>query len=346
MTFVLAADRVFTPADRGPARVVVDAGFVVDVTGPGPADSAVPVLAPGFVDLQCNGVGNVSFASGGAGVWARAAARLALTGVTTVLPTLVSGTAVEAVLEDFTTGHPGPDFPGVHLEGPMLSPARHGAHPLDALSRLDVDAVLGQPVRLVTLAPELPGALDTAARLVSGGITVAAGHTDADADAAIAAFDAGVHLVTHLWNAMRPLDHRDPGIIGAALVDDRVRVCLIGDGVHVDPRVVVATWRAVGPRRFVGVTDSVAVTSGLRADGAAVRDAATGGLAGSAVTMGTVLGNLVGWGIPPADAIAAVSANAADAVGLEDRGRIEVGMRADLVVLDDELGVVGVPEQT
>lgn len=342
---VLAAERIFTPALLGPGRVVVDAGVVVDVGAPGRADVAVPVLAPGFVDLQCNGVGDVSFAAGGAATWARAAALLAPTGATTVLPTVVSGCPVDTALDGFGSGLRVPDFPGLHLEGPMLSPVRRGAHCADALTDLDVDAVLARPVRLVTLAPELPGALGVAARLAAAGITVAAGHTDADADTAAAAFDTGVHLVTHLWNAMRPLDRRDPGLVGAALVDDRVRVCVIGDGVHVDPRVVLATWRAVGAGRFVGVTDAVAAVAGFHVDGAAVRDDLHGALAGSAVTMDTVLRNLVTWGVPVADAIAAVSANPAAAVGLTDRGGIEVGLRADVVALDDDLRVIPVPSE-
>lgn len=352
MTLVVAAERLFTPEARGPGRVAVDDGVVVEVevavAGSGRADVEVPVLAPGFVDLQCNGTGDVSFATGGEANWERARSLLAQSGARVVLPTLITGTSVTQALEGFSVGGPNgaavPEFPGLHLEGPMLSPARHGAHPPEDLGDLDVDAVLGWPVRLVTLAPELAGALDVARRLAAGGVTVAAGHSDADADAAAAAFDAGVGLVTHMWNAMRPMTRRDPGIAGAALVDDRVRVCVICDGVHVDPIVVQATWRAVGPHRFVAVSDSVGVTpawadAGYRVDGVVVRDRA-GALAGSAITMDAALRNLVTWGVPLADAVAAVSANPADAVGLGARGRVAAGLRADLVALDDDLHVL------
>lgn len=348
MTFVIAAETLFTPSDRGPGRVAVDEGVVVDLMGPGRADASVAVLTPGFVDLQCNGVGDLQFGTGGAANWERARGALAASGVTTVLPTLVSGSSLESALEGFSTVGQGgvPEFPGLHLEGPMLSPLRHGAHPPGELRDIDVAAVLALPVRLVTLAPELPGAIGVARALQAGGVVVAAGHSDADADEAAAAFDAGVHLVTHLWNAMRPLTQRDPGIVGAALVDDRVRVCVIGDGVHVDPLVVRATWRAVGPNRFVAVTDSVGVTPqwarmGYHVEGAAVVDRG-GALAGSSVGIDVVLRNLVSWGMPPAAAVMAVSSNAADAVGLGDRGRIEVGLRADLVALDEGLRVLSV----
>lgn len=349
MTFVVSAERVFTPEARGPGRVAVEDGVVVEVTGPGRADAAVPVLTPGFVDLQCNGTGDVSFATGGEANWERARALLAPSGATAVLPTLITGTPVTQALEGFCVGGPGgagvPEFPGVHLEGPMLSPARHGAHPVEGLGDVDVAAVLEWPVRLVTLAPELPGALNIVRRLVAGGVTVAAGHSDADAGEAAAAFDAGVRLVTHLWNAMRPMTRRDPGLAGTALVDDRVRVCVICDGVHVDPIVVEATWRAVGPRRFVAVTDSVGVTAaggsraGLHVDGAVVRDRG-GDLTGSAITMDVALRNLVRWGLGTADAVAAVTSNPAAAIGLSGRGCIEVGSRADLVALDADLHVL------
>lgn len=345
MTTVLAAGRLFTPSARGPGRVVVEDGRVTEIAGPGPADVEFPVIVPGLVDLQCNGIGDTNFATGGTANWDRARALLATTGAATVLPTLVTGTPVGRALDGFEPAGV-PEFPGLHLEGPMLSPARHGAHPVTALGPLDVDAIVDLPVRLVTLAPEVPGALAAAAGLMAAGITVAAGHTDAGADEAAAAFDAGIRLVTHLWNAMRPLDRRDPGLVGAALVDDRVRVCVIGDGTHVDPRVVLATWRGVGPDRFVAVTDSVGVTdelatAGVHVDAAAVRDR-DGALVGSATTIDVVLGNLVRWGLPVADAVAAVTSNPAAAVSLHDRGRIDIGVRADLVALDDDLRVIDV----
>lgn len=345
MRRVLATERLFTPGYAGPGRVVVEDGLVTDVLGPGPADVECPVLAPGLVDLQCNGAGDTSFATGGRRNWARARLLLAGTGAATVLPTIVTGSSLGDALDGFDPGGV-PEFAGLHLEGPMLSPARHGAHPAGELAPLDVDAIAALPVRLVTLAPEVPGALEVAADLMAAGIAVAAGHTDADADEAQVAFDAGVHLVTHLWNAMAPLGHRAPGLVGAALVDERVRVCVIGDGVHVDPRVVLATWRAVGPDRFVAVTDSVGVTEelatlGVHVDGAGVRDR-DGALVGSAASIGAVLRNLVLWGLPVTDALAAVTSNPAAAVGLDDRGRIEVGLRADLTALDDDLHVIDV----
>lgn len=344
MIVVIGTEALYTPEAAGPGRIVVDGGIIVDVAGPGPADVSVPILAPGMVDLQCNGISDVLFARCDASGWDRAGRLLAAAGTTTVLPTLVTGSDVDAVAAVWPGTGGCPDMAGLHLEGPMLSPQRRGAHDPSLMRPLDVDHVLSRPVRLVTLAPEVVGALDAAAALTAGGVTVAAGHSDATADEAAVAFDAGVGVVTHLWNAMAPMRHRAPGLVGAALTDERVTVCVIGDGVHVDRRVVLLTWRCVGTGRFAAVTDAVGVdaaaaAAGLSVDGAVVRSR-DGSLQGSAVTMDQVLRNLVTWGIPLADAVAATTTTPAAAVGLTDRGRLQPGRRADLAAFDDELRVI------
>jgi N-acetylglucosamine-6-phosphate deacetylase len=227
-----------------------------------------------------------------------------------------------------------------------------GTHP--PASRRDPDAALAErileagPVRLVTLAPELPGALDLVDLLLARGVTVSLGHTNATAEEAHAAFDRGVHTVTHLFNAMRPLRHRDPGVIGAALSRDDVVVQLIVDGAHLSAEVVRIVLAAARGRVAL-VTDAIA-GAGLGdgtyllgeieivvRDGAARR--ADGVLAGSALTMIEAVRNLHALGATLEEALAAATEVPARVLGAADVGSLEVGARADVVVLDDALEI-------
>ena len=215
------------------------------------------IAAPGFVDLQVNGYAGVDFAAADAAGYATAGEALLEGGVTAYQPTLITAPedSLLAALREVPLGEQaGPRILGVHLEGPFLSPARLGAHP--AAARRDPDRELLErllaagPVSHMTLAPELPGALELVDLLQARGIVVSCGHTDATAAEAHAAFDRGVGTVTHLFNAMRPLGHRDPGIVGAALVRDDVIVQVILDGHHLarrDRSARLADGR--GPRR-------------------------------------------------------------------------------------------------
>src|SRR5690606_19494402 len=183
------------------------------------------------------------------------------TGVTSFLPTLVSSPLEEmeraAAWPELAAAAPagGARALGLHLEGPLLAPQRAGAHDRAVIEAAEadpglLDRMLALPhLRLVTLAPERPGALDRIARLVAAGITVSLGHTDADRDAVRAAASAGARLVTHLYNAMSGFAHRAPGAVGAALTDDRLVLGLIADGVHADPDAVALAVRAAGPGR-------------------------------------------------------------------------------------------------
>jgi N-acetylglucosamine-6-phosphate deacetylase len=241
----------------------------------------------------------------------------------------------------------------VHLEGPFLSPARLGTHGLDG--RHDPDTALLErllaagPVKLMTLAPELPGALDLIDRLHERGVTVSLGHSDATAAQAHAAFDRGVRTVTHIFNAMRPLAHRDPGIVGAALTRPEVVVQAIVDGVHLDRDIVRLLWR-VAAGRLALVTDAIA-GAGLGdgtyalgeieivvADDVVRRE--DGVLAGSALTMIEAVRNLVAEGVPLARALEAASTVPARILGLRQVGELTPGAPADIVVLDDSLEVV------
>src|SRR5262245_47622049 len=196
----------------------------------------------GLIDLQVNGAAGHDLTSSPESLWAVGEA-LAGYGVAAWLPTLVSPgwPIVERARAAFAAGPPagyrGATVLGWHVEGPFLSPRRHGAHDPAALRAPDVGAVRDWSpacgIRLVTLAPELPGALPVVDALVAAGVVVSAGHSAATHDEARAGFDAGIRAVTHLFNAMSPLDHRDPGLPGAALADPRVTICLIPDGLHV-----------------------------------------------------------------------------------------------------------------
>jgi N-acetylglucosamine-6-phosphate deacetylase len=317
------------------------------------------IAAPGFVDLQVNGFAGVDFLDADRGGYERASEALLETGVTSFLPTFITSPeerVLSALQEVPAAPAGGARVLGVHLEGPFLSPVRLGAHPPSA--RRDPDLMLarrlieGGPVVLMTVAPELPGALELIALLREHGIVVSCGHTDATAPEAHAAFDAGATLTTHLFNAMRPLGHRDPGVVGAALSRPDVVAQLIVDGVHLAPEVVQLVWRAAAGR--VGlVTDAIAaagigdgtymlgeVEVDVR-DGVA-RRASDGVLAGSVLTMIEAVRNVHALGAPLEQALTAASAVPARVLGSERVGRIERGVPADVVVLDDALEVVRV----
>ncbi len=212
------------------------------------------LAVPGFVDLQVNGFGGVDFLDADAAGYRQAGDALLETGVTAYLPTLITSPEDKllAALAEVPVDSESPRILGVHLEGPFLSALRLGTH--DASARRDPDLELldrlldGGPVRLMTLAPELPGAFALIEQLLGRGVTVSLGHSDATADEANAAFDLGVRTVTHLFNAMRPLLHRDPGIVGAALARDDVVVQMILDGVHLASETVKVVWRAAPGR--------------------------------------------------------------------------------------------------
>jgi N-acetylglucosamine-6-phosphate deacetylase len=265
------------------------------------------ILAPGLCDLQVNGAAGHEITSGTAALDAIDAFQLDH-GVTSYLPTLISpdDETAERALPELAARAADPESPvaGVHVEGPFLSPEHAGMHPVGRL-RLPADGIpswLENPaVRLVTLAPELPGALELVARLSSRGVAVALGHSGASAEVARAAIDAGARLVTHVFNAMGPMHHTAPGLAGLALVDERVHVCVIADGVHVHPLVLELVRRAAG-ERVVLVTDATpaAGSSGgryemagvpieRRADGAA--HTADGRLAGSTLTLDDAVRN-------------------------------------------------------
>ena len=355
-----------------PGWLVVDQGLVVAV-GAGEPDAAwasaehvdlgAVTLVPGFVDVHCHGGGGASFGDGPDVV--ASARTVAAThrahGTTTIVASLV--TAPLPALRDAIVGLAplveSGEIAGVHLEGPWLSPLHKGAHEPTLLREpalADVDSLLGaRPgvVKVVTIAPELPGGLDAVRRIVEAGAVAAIGHTDADAATATAAVDAGVTLATHLFNAMLPVHHRVPGPVLALLEDPRVAVELIADGVHLHPLTVQHAARSAGVGRTVLVTDAMSATGVADGEyllGSLVVDVVDGvarlreggSIAGSTLTLDVALRGAVAAGVPLDDALAALTTTPARVLGRTDVGHLEPGARADAVVLDGSLTVVAV----
>ena len=322
-----------------------------------PSANGKGVASPGFVDLQVNGFGGVDFLDAAAAGYRVAGQAMLETGVTAYLPTFITSPEEQlvAALTEMPNGSEGsPHVLGAHLEGPFLAPERLGTHPESARRDPDTDLLerllAAGPVRLVTLAPELPGAGALIDLLHRRGVTVSCGHTDANALEANAAFDLGVHTVTHLFNAMRPFNHRDPGIAGVALSRDDVIVQVILDGIHLAPDTAKLIW-SVGGGRVALVTDSMAGAGngdgsyslgGLEVE---IRDGVARGpdgvLAGSSLTMIEAVRNLHSLGVPLADALDAATAVPSRIIGLASEGLV-AGAPADVVVLDDNLEVARV----
>lgn len=349
---VIRGGRVLVDGEFVDRDVCCRDGVIVDAVGPGADvfDASGLLVAPGFIDVQINGGWGHDFTTDPASV-AAVAAELPATGVTAFLPTVVT-TSPDRRAAALATPLPASAL-GWHFEGPMIAPSRVGAHDPAWVGPVGTDelATWAGRVRLVTLAPETPGAMAAIAALTAAGVTVAIGHTACTADEFAAARHTGAAAVTHLFNAMAPFSHRAPGPIGAALADPAVVAGLICDGIHVDPVAVAMAWRALGPDRTLLVTDAMAalgvravdeiVLGGLRVtvgdDGVRTPD---GVLAGSNLSMDAAVRNLVAFtGCTPAEALGCASRVPADLLGLADRGRIAEGARADLVLLDESLHV-------
>jgi N-acetylglucosamine-6-phosphate deacetylase len=368
---LIAADTVVL--EQGVCRPgwVQTVGPRITACGPGappqPADVDLhdAVVVPGFVDIHVHGGGGASYLDGDLAEILRAASFHRKHGTTTTLASLVTAggadllTGIRALAEATREGV----IAGIHLEGPWLSAVHCGAHDHTQLRdpvRAEIDALLAAgdgAIRMVTLAPERAGSDDAIARLADAGVVVAVGHTDASYAQTRHAIDLGATVATHLFNAMRPLHHREPGPALALLEDDRVTVELIADGVHVHPAVADATARAVGADRVAVVTDATAA-AGLGdgefrlgtmpvdvVDGVAhVRGTST--IAGSTATMDQLFRAAAGFGSDFDAALAAAvqmtSTTPARAVGLIDVGYVRIGAQADLVVLDRDLQVSAV----
>jgi len=347
---VLAARGLCRPGPPEPGWVAVADGRISELGAgpppPGAVDLGDVVLAPAFVDLQLNGVGDVDLADADPAGWQAVADRLAGRGVGAYLATFVSAPldAYDPFLDRLGAAigaaHGGAAPLGAHLEGPFLGGAP-GAHPPGLLRAADLPWLVGRLdahpglVKMVTLAPEADPGFAATRALTERGVVVALGHSSATDDEARAATDAGARVVTHLFNAMSPLRHREPGLVGAALDDARLTPTLIADLVHVHPAAVRIAFAAC--RSLVLVSDAVATNDELvAADGAARLP--DGRLAGAVALLDDALANVVGLGVPIEEAVRAASTRPAAVLGLTDRGRLAVGARADLVALDPRHG--------
>jgi N-acetylglucosamine-6-phosphate deacetylase len=364
---VVAAEGLWSPG------WLVAAGGRIQALGPGEApggmraevgalgtvvDGRGSVLLPGFIDVHVHGGDGADVMDADPDGLRRLACFHAAHGVTTLLPTTWAAppaaieAAVAAIAEAAGPVDGGATILGAHLEGPWINPARAGAQdpagirppdPAEARRLLDVGAGV---VRLVTLAPELPGAGDVIRECVGRGVTVAAGHTEAGWDDMVAAVAAGVSHVTHTFNAMAGFGHRDPGTAGAALALPQLRCELIADGHHVHPGAMAVLARAKGPGGVVLVSDAVRA-AGLPAGAVdlggrtaqhccgAVR-LPDGRLAGSVLTLDVAVRHFAaatGWDWP--ELARAAAGNAADALGLANKGRLAPGADADVVLVGD-----------
>ncbi|HEX6235318.1 MAG TPA: N-acetylglucosamine-6-phosphate deacetylase [Jiangellaceae bacterium] len=314
-------------------------------------------VVPGFVDIHVHGGGRASYVPGDQDQALTAAALHRQHGTTTTMASLVTATpdslavAVSELAELVEDGV----LAGIHLEGPFLSAKRCGAHdpallidPEPDVVRMLLEAGRGA-INMVTLAAELPHSTGAVARLAAEGVIAAIGHTDASYDETRAAVDAGATVATHLFNAMRPVHHREPGPVPALLEDERVTVELICDGVHLHPAVVRMAVAAAGADRVVLVTDAMdAAGAGdgdyvlgdlaVRVVGGVARLADGGAIAGSTLTMDRAFRFAVEAGVSVPDAVRMSSTNPARLLGLAGRvGELRSGLDADVVVLDEGL---------
>lgn len=304
-------------------------------------DASNCFVTPGLIDLQVNG-------SPKCNLWADPSAKeledlrrqMIECGVTSFLPTLITddidhlnknisflnanGVGSKQVTDEKDLAR----MPGIHLEGPFLSAKRPGVHPpqyIKPLSLSNVKQVSCENVKLMTVACENDPGGETLDWLMKQKIEISLGHSDADLNQAQSAFDRGVKLVTHLFNAMPPLHHRSPGAVGAVFLDDRVTACIIADGLHLSPDAVKLIYKIKGPDKIILVTDIATVGT---------KD---GGLVGSSITLDQAVLNMVHWKVCDfATAIRMASTNAAESVHLDSVGSIDKGKIADILVWDKE----------
>lgn len=365
----LTAATLFTPVDRMERPILLlDGATVVEV---GSRDQqAVPpncpvfdfgdgILAPGFVDIHIHGGAGHDVMEPDSQALPAVERLIAQHGVSSYFPTTVTAPmdqtlqALDRLATAIETARNHDDLRarplGIHLEGPFISHLRRGVHPPEnllppTLAAFDRfwQASRGH-IRVMTIAPELPGAMEMIAEAAKRGVCVSLGHSDADAPTTRAAVQAGARHATHTFNAMRPLGHRDPGVVGEVLTNDSISADIIADGIHLDPEIVKLFLKMKGLERSVLITDATAATGmpdgryrlgSLEVEvknGKCTRD---GHLAGSVLTMDRAIRNVMKYGDwSLSHALRAATFNPARAVNLTQVGRLEAGARADLVVL-------------
>lgn len=369
MTTILAARALVDGTLLGPVRLEIDRGRIASVVtgeralqGPPPdlrLDSGT--LTPGLLDLQNNGSFGADFADASPEQWAHVLAGLASRGVTGIEPTIITA-PLEDLNEGFDrihaaqqahAGEPVCRILGAHLEGPFISPNRPGVHRVECMrdpSPEALDTLLAHPATAavlltVTLAPERPHALEAIRRLSAEGVVVSVGHSDATAAEVWAAADAGATMTTHIFNAQRPLKHREPGVAGAVLADERFFVGTIIDGLHLHPSIVKVVY-ASAPGRVVGVTDAI-VTAGLPShtpltfgghtvanDDTGLGRREDGTIAGAGIVLDEGVRRMIAAGLDPATVLASCTEVPARSLRRTDIGHLAPGALADLVWWD------------
>lgn len=374
MRTIFAAARLYTPVEEiQDPLLVVEEGRVTDVLlrakSEVPANASVidfgdAILAPGFLDIHIHGGAGLDVMRASVSELPRLGQFEASHGVTGYFPTTVAAPmdstcaalerladAIEAAAKPASNGGPVGARPlGIHLEGPFLSHKRRGVHPPENLLEPTVEifdrlwqAARGH-VRMLTIAPEIPGAIEVIAEAARRNVCVSIGHSDAEMPVAQAAVRAGARHATHTFNAMRPLDHREPGILGEALSNDSLSADLIADGIHVAPEVVKVFLQAKGVERAVLITDAISATGmpdgryqlgPIQVDVKDGKCTANGSLAGSVLTMDRAVRNVTKfshWNLR--EAVRSATLNPARAAHLAgQRGVLASGMAADFVVL-------------
>ena len=378
---VIHADRALTPFEEISDAVVVVQGNKIAAVGrrstvelPRSAREVTTrgkTIVPGFVDVHIHGAGGHDVMEGTAEALEIIAATVAVHGTTSFVATTVTASEMETsesvagiaqfILNssEFAIRELEAEIVGIHFEGPFISPARRGVHPakwiippsLDFLSMLLKEA--RGTAQILTLAPELPGALELIVAARRAGLVISLGHTDASYEQARAAIDAGASHAAHVYNAMRPFSHRGTGVIGAVLTSPEVSAELISDGVHVDDAAMRMLIELKTPERVILVSDATSATGmpdgkyrlgtfEVKVSGGICRSA-EGKLAGSTLTLDRALRNIVALGVPLSSALRMVTANPARQIGLGSRkGVLAPGADADLVFLDDKLEISGV----
>jgi N-acetylglucosamine-6-phosphate deacetylase len=324
-------------------------------------DGKGQILIPGMIDVHIHGAEGFDMMDGTIGSVEAVSRACAKTGCTSFLATSVSSSLEDLLkmiinVKELAGSEPGAQIIGIHIEGPYLNVKRKGMQNERYLRHPDLEEMKtimqksGPLLRMVTLAPELPGGLEMISFLKKQGIIAAIAHSDATYDDAKQAFECGASHVTHCFNGMRPIHHRDPGLILAAFEESSVSVQAIVDDVHLHPAVVRLLYREKGPDRMVLITDALqAMGMGdgtylfggheVRVmDGVALLDDGT--LASSTVTMNQALAKTVKLGIPLKDAVKMATQTPADILGLENKGRIQSGADADLVLMNDRFEVM------
>lgn len=322
-------------------------------------DASGLLLTPGWIDLQIDGGFGHDFSETPSAIWA-VGAELPRFGVTTFLPTIISSPleimneAMQTIKQGAPQGYVGATPLGLHLEGPFISKGKTGAHQTRYIRKPSLDEIADwspeNGVRLVTIAPELPRALEVTAELVQRGVTVSAGHSMASYEQAQAGFNAGMRYGTHLFFSMSEIDYNEPGLAGALLADDRIILGILADGLHIHPAMVKLAWKAKGAQRLTLVSDAMAALGMQPGSYRLARQRVTvnessarladGSLAGSILSLNAALVNLMTFtGCNMMEAIQTVTSTPANLLQLPLKGRIAEGADGDLTLMTPDLKV-------